>query len=186
MAGIYLQYANHHIDQQIALLRSFIVSISPNNLSSSSSSTALVPFESLELLSQVKRELVSTIRQVVDVVSKYAGSALPEQARASVRAFILMLPERWSLAARADANDASFRQESGLSGNRGVSGNVAMAASTRVLTLATESLDMMRSVTSVFKESLDRAEAWIDRLVLFYLPPEDLFQCLTLILIDYW
>lgn len=29
----------------------------------------------------------------------------------------------------------------------------------RILTLALESLDMIRSVTSVFKESLDRAEA---------------------------
>lgn len=125
----------------------------------------MVPFESLALLSQVKRELVSTIRQVVDVVSKYAGGALPEQARASVRAFILMLPERWSLAARADANDSSLLQGTPGNGQRGVSGNAAMAASTRVLTLATESLDMMRSVTSVFKDSLDRAEAWVDRLV---------------------
>jgi len=33
-----------------------------------------------------------------------------------------------------------------------------------VLTLATESLDMMRSVTGIFKESLDRAEVWVERL----------------------
>jgi len=37
-------------------------------------------------------------------------------------------------------------------------------AATRVLTLATESLDMMRGVTGVFRESLDRAELWVDRL----------------------
>jgi hypothetical protein len=124
----------------------------------------VVPLESLEILSQVKRELINTIRQVVEVVSKYAGGALPEQARNSVRSFILMLPERWSLAARADA-DASLRGNGPLANGRGVSGGVAMAASTRVLTLATESLDMMRSVTGVFKESLDRAEAWVDRYV---------------------
>jgi hypothetical protein len=124
----------------------------------------VVPLESLEILSQVKRELINTIRQVVEVVSKYAGGALPEQARNSVRFFILMLPERWSLAARADA-DASLRGNDPLANGRGVSGGVAMAASTRVLSLATESLDMMRSVTSVFKESLDRAEAWVDRCV---------------------
>lgn len=126
----------------------------------------MVPLESLEILSQVKRELINTIRQVVEVVSKYAGGALPEQARNTVRSFILMLPERWSLAARADA-DASLRGNDTLANGRGVSGGVAMAASTRVLTLATESLDMMRGVTSVFKESLDRAEAWVDRCVPF-------------------
>ncbi len=37
----------------------------------------------------------------------------------------------------------------------------ATAAAQRVLTLATESLDMMRSVTGIFKESLDRAETYV-------------------------
>ncbi|KAF9517785.1 hypothetical protein BS47DRAFT_1389502 [Hydnum rufescens UP504] len=155
----WLQYANSHIDQQILLLRSFIASISPNSLPSSSANDAIVPFQSLTILAQVKKELVDTIRQVVDVVYKYAGSALPEQARASVRSFILMLPERWALAARSeDPLPASYRT------NQGMTGSAAMMAATRVLTLATESLDMMRSVSAVFKESLDRAEAWVDRL----------------------
>ena len=35
----------------------------------------------------------------------------------------------------------------------------ASQAAHKVLTLATESLDMLKSVTGVFKESLDRAEA---------------------------
>jgi hypothetical protein len=39
-----------------------------------------------------------------------------------------------------------------------------MAAARRVLTLATESLDMMRGVTGVVKESLDRAEVWVGRM----------------------
>jgi hypothetical protein len=39
---------------------------------------------------------VHTIRQVVGVVSKYAGGALPEPARGRVRGFILDLPKRFS------------------------------------------------------------------------------------------
>ena len=35
----------------------------------------------------------------------------------------------------------------------------ATQAAQRILTLSTESLDMMRGVTAVVKESLDRAEA---------------------------
>jgi transcriptional repressor OPI1 len=37
-------------------------------------------------------------------------------------------------------------------------------AAQRILTLATESLDMMRGVTGVVKDSLDRAETWVGRL----------------------
>jgi len=37
-------------------------------------------------------------------------------------------------------------------------------AAQRILALATESLDMMRGVTGVVKDSLDRADAWVERL----------------------
>ncbi|KAF8327156.1 transcription factor Opi1-domain-containing protein [Cantharellus anzutake] len=158
----WLQYANAHIDQQILVIRSFITSIAPQNLASSSTSNAVVPFQTLGILSQIKTELINTIRQVVDVVSKYAGSALPEQARNTVRSFILRLPERWANALRLDETNGQY---GGFERNgQGLSGSAATMAATRVLTLATESLDMMRGVTGVFKDSLDRAEAWVDRL----------------------
>lgn len=172
--------------------------------------------------------MVDTIRQVVDVVSKYAGGALPEPARARVRSFILCLPQRWAAVATANINlDApvnvpangvavnatagqgqkvdgkgkikserasrggrtaasvpySFGEGSGrksrpasratspsatrngmpsgdaANGSRGV---VHMAhAAQKILTLATESLDMLRAVTQVFKESLDKADAYV-------------------------
>ncbi len=50
----------------------------------------------MRTLTDVRRDLVQTIRQVVDVVSKYAGGALPEPARTRVRGFILKLPQRWA------------------------------------------------------------------------------------------
>jgi len=40
----------------------------------------------------------------------------------------------------------------------------AKQAAQRILALATESLDMMRGVTGVVKDSLDRADAWVERL----------------------
>ncbi len=101
---------------------------------------------------------------MVDVVSKYAGSALPDQARNTVRNFILRLPERWANALRLDEVNG---QQGGFERNgQGLSGNAATMAATRVLTLATESLDMMRGVTGVFRESLDRAELWVERYVI--------------------
>jgi hypothetical protein len=165
----------------------------------------------MRTLHDVRRDVVNTIRQVVDVVSKYAGSALPEPARARVRGFILHLPQRWASAASASASatlcipegtpgassvagasaggtgnnrrsgrhrkernaggpdrslsgtPASSRASSPLASSRASMGRPTASAATRaaqhILTLATESLDMMRGVTGVVKESLDRADS---------------------------
>jgi hypothetical protein len=177
---------------------------------------------------------VHTIRQVVDVVSRYAGGTLPEPARNRVRGFILNLPQRWASKAGPAANigsstgererggmintgetiaaaatgtgaavrrgqqrraaqrergagaEGSFRSGASsraaspsacssprisrimLNGNGGerergnaVSEGSAMLAAQRILTLSTESLDMMRNVTGVVKDSLDRADAYV-------------------------
>ena len=155
---------------------------------------------------------METIRQVVDVVSKYAGGALPEPARARVRQFILCLPQRWAQAASGSGpglvsgaqSEQAAKKDSGRGRGRtsapytygpGEAGpssrsrpasraaspssmrthgpsrvaangapHVATAgtatnAAQKILTLATESLDMLRAVTAVFKESLDKADA---------------------------
>ena len=165
-----------------------------------------------------------TIRQVVDVVSQYAGTALPEPARNRVRGFILKLPQRWASKAAAVVNvnvvgeretvaaasgsgaggamrrgatrrahrergPESVGVKSGASsraasphasprlarapretpgtgggaeaGGGSVSHGAALVAAQRILTLATESLDMMRGVTGVVKDSLDRADAYV-------------------------
>ena len=172
----------------------------------------------MRTLTDVKRDVVDTIRQVVDIVSKYAGGALPEPARQRVRGFILHLPQRWASASRqgpeptqpystgtgkrrsgrygygaAEGSSASNPYPTPISLSRpgspthsrttsvtsraaltrntqsmansptmashGMSAIAANQAAQRILTLATESLDMIRGVTGVFKESLDRADA---------------------------
>lgn len=172
----------------------------------------------MRTLNDVKRDVVDTIRQVVDIVSKYAGGALPEPARQRVRGFILHLPQRWASASRqapepaqpysastgkrrasryafgtSEGSSASnpypapslsrpgsptnprspnvargaahhTRNTPGMTGSptvasHGMSTIAATQAAQRILTLATESLDMIRGVTGVFRESLDRADA---------------------------
>ena len=175
----------------------------------------------MRTLSDVKRDVVDTIRQVVDIVSKYAGGALPEPARQRVRGFILHLPQRWASASRqgpepaqpypagtgkrrsgryghgtAEGSSASNPYPTPVSSSRpgspthsrttsltsravlhprntpGITGSPTVAshgmstiaanqAAQRILTLAMESLDMIRGVTGVFKESLDRADAYV-------------------------
>jgi hypothetical protein len=51
--------------------------------------------ELMEFLSKIKREIVETVRNVVDIIGKYAAIYLPMDARQSVRGFILGLPSRW-------------------------------------------------------------------------------------------
>lgn len=164
------------------------------------------------MLTSIRRDVVDTIRQVVDVVSKYAGGTLPEPARARVRTFILSLPARWAHAAavtnpaangNATAVEVKGARESGrgrgrtaasqpysygpgeagprsrpasrapspsslrshgrharqANSNAPPTAGAAAHAAQKILTLATESLDMLRAVTAVFKESLDKADA---------------------------
>lgn len=196
----FIQYATEHIDGQILVLRDFVASL---NAQRDSGDERPISASHLQTLTNVKRDVVNTIRQVVDVVSKYAGGALPEPARSRVREFILNLPQRWANAAPRQIRGPPAAHQPGLNSRRrrnGTESRPGSAASTapssplltprtlnnnaasthvssyrqttasrptagsatqaaqRILTLATESLDMMRSVTGVFKESLDRAD----------------------------
>ncbi|KAF8344495.1 transcription factor Opi1-domain-containing protein [Amanita rubescens] len=224
-----LQYATAQIDAQILILRDFIAGLQPlpHTASSSRRTDPLfvrcpVSQAHMRTLTDVRRDLVQTIRQVVDVVSKYAGGALPEPARTRVRGFILKLPQRWAskvgvgVPAVTDGSGAGDRERESVTtaasgsgavrrpnrraayrergtgsdskvSSRGpspssprlarnsqssdgssvepvVSAGAAVLAAQRILTLATESLDMMRGVTGVMKDSLDRADAWVNRL----------------------
>ncbi|KAI0029189.1 transcription factor Opi1-domain-containing protein [Vararia minispora EC-137] len=198
----WLQYATNHIDGQILLLREFMEKLQPPEGSPYAlNPNAIITPEQMQQLGNVKRDVVDTIRQVVDVVSKYAGGALPEPARARVRGFILHLPQAWANAARRQTTEppaptagpasvargrgarrSARRTEpisrptspnggpgrthsrQGSTGGPASTAGSAQAAAQRILTLATESLDMMRGVTGVVKDSLDRADAWVERL----------------------
>ena len=195
------------------VLRDFIASLQDQQFAATANPASLISPQHLHTLTTIRRDVVNTIRQVVDVVSKYAGGALPEPARTRVRDFILCLPQRWAAAASVTTADTSpiassstpkvdgkVKTERVARGGRTASapysygkgeagpsprsrppsratspsharqsnGNVnghngaAMAqAAQKILTLATESLDMLRAVTQVFKESLDKADAYV-------------------------
>lgn len=146
-------------------------------------------------------------------MSKYAGAALPEQAKRYVRQCILGLPVKWASAIEGRAGGASGRttRESTVDGSEmgtprpermgdayfpgtsaatatGVGGSAGSAgeqrdagagggpvegqdpalrpteeAADRILTFAVESLDMLRSVTGIFSESVERAETCVFR-----------------------
>ncbi|SPC63111.1 uncharacterized protein UHOD_05914 [Ustilago sp. UG-2017b] len=184
----WLQYATAHIEHQITILRDLIVKLNHGELDMSGTA--------VQNLTNIKGDVVNTIRGVVDVIGKYAGSALPEPARNSVKAFILSLPARWATVNRSSAAssptgyfgsspsspsfspahisegpqspthltaNARYRNGTGSAREKMQVAATAQAAN-RILTLAIESLDILRSVTIVFGESLDRADLWVERL----------------------
>ncbi|KAG9062686.1 hypothetical protein KI688_004991 [Linnemannia hyalina] len=160
----WLQYAVQHIDHQIGLLRAFLVS-----LASPSSSTAMVPSTAASTLASIKKEVVETLRKVINVVSRYAGACLPDQAKISVRQFILSMPVRWATLNNESLpstpmGSPSLGPQSDRSPEQQAALNETSERATKVLVLAHESSDMLKSVASIFKDSVDKAENWMDKL----------------------
>ncbi|OJJ41723.1 hypothetical protein ASPWEDRAFT_99437 [Aspergillus wentii DTO 134E9] len=109
------------------------------------------------LLSQriqaVREDVLSTLKQVVDVISKYAGGALPENARLLVRRHLTSLPHRFQVASTSNPPPDSPSAASD-----------ATVGAHRILVLAQEGLDMMAQVSGVVNDTLVSAELWCERL----------------------
>ncbi|KAK9764834.1 transcriptional regulator opi1 [Basidiobolus ranarum] len=156
----WLQFASHNIETQIGFLRQFLL-----NLSQPASNSTEITVVSSTTLESIKREVVETLRKVVEVVGRYAGSCLPGEARNRVRNFILNLPGRWATvnmhSATTSPNSSPLLAPTSPAAH--TSQNMSASAH-KILTLATESLLMLLSVTGIFKDSVERAELWVDRL----------------------
>ncbi|KAI9493702.1 transcription factor Opi1-domain-containing protein [Zychaea mexicana] len=155
----WLQYATRHIEQQMDIVRNFLVSLAAGSAAQKGKSRA-VATPSTSTLSAVKREIVDTLRKVVDVVSKYAGSGLPEQAKNAVRVYILELPKRWT---NLNTSTTASPAASPALGPHAAPAHVH-ETSIKLLSFGDESIEMLNSVSSVFSDTIDRAELWLQRL----------------------
>ncbi|CZT08338.1 related to CLOCK-CONTROLLED PROTEIN 8 (ccg-8) [Rhynchosporium agropyri] len=164
----WLRWANEHIGKVILALKSALEQYDSGN--SVNSSGALEGSEQTGQLvvrgdavrsalnaqiAELKKDVLKTLKEVVDIVSKYAGGALPENARILVRRHLTSLPQRFRLA-------NSRPLEGGRSGDN-VDIEVREGAN-RVLVLAKEGLDMMAQVSGVLDGTIVSAEDWCERL----------------------
>jgi hypothetical protein len=102
----------------------------------------------------LKNDVLKTLKEVVDIVSKYAGGALPENARVLVRKHLTSLPQRFRLAsANSTANAANANR-----------GRDITEGAHRVIVLAKEGLDMITQVSGVLDGTIVSAEEWCERL----------------------
>jgi hypothetical protein len=105
-------------------------------------------------IAELKTDVLKTLKEVVDIVSKYAGGALPENARVLVRKHLTSLPQRFRLASSATVN--------GVNGER--PDREVTEGANRVMVLAKEGLDMMSQVSGVLDGTIVSAEEWCERL----------------------
>jgi len=106
-------------------------------------------------IAELKSDVLKTLKNVVDVVSKYAGGALPENARVLVRRHLTSLPQRFRLASTSTNQN----------GHAATSGDGEVTEGARkVMVLAKEGLDMMAQVSGVLDGTIVSAEEWCERL----------------------
>jgi hypothetical protein len=128
--------------------------------SPSSSTTVSTNTNAAGSLAAIKKEVIETLRKVVEVISKYAGAGLPQQAKDSVRSFILALPSRWAL-----LNSSTTPSSPITSPTLGPHpAPEVQETSIKLLNFGSESVEMLQSVSTVFSSTIDRADTWLDRL----------------------
>ncbi|KAF7561248.1 hypothetical protein G7046_g2895 [Stylonectria norvegica] len=106
-------------------------------------------------ITSLKGDVLKTLRDVINTVSKYAGGALPENARILVRRHLTSLPQRFRVATMTN-NTAQ--------GNDRDSESAVREGAQKVLVLAKEGLDMVAQVSGVLDGTIVSAEEWCDRM----------------------
>ncbi|KAL8961026.1 MAG: hypothetical protein Q9193_002358 [Seirophora villosa] len=137
-----------------------------------------------ERLRTLKSGILDTISKAVDVVSTYAGGALPANARNLVRSHITSLPARYFSVspqgvesppghssseqgkvapfAPTEPSDTLNIAERSTERSTASSWNEVKGAQ-RVVVLATEALDMMTQISVIVSGVIQSAENWLDR-----------------------
>ncbi|OIW22467.1 transcription factor Opi1, partial [Coniochaeta ligniaria NRRL 30616] len=167
----WLRWANEHIAKTIAALKSLLQqydgSGSPDleagrgedqEMINGPESTPTTQDRSqlAARVTELKSDVLKTLRDVIDTVSKYAGGALPDNARVLVHRHLTSLPQRFRV---ATLQDASAKKQ-----GDGAEEQEVRDSAQRVLVLAKEGLDMMEQVSGVLDGTIHSAEEWCQRL----------------------
>jgi hypothetical protein len=157
----WLRWANEHIAKVIAAMRSTLQQYDGENATADEGlDHAMVDAVDRKQLAaritEMKTDVLKTMRDVIETVSRYAGGALPENARDLVRKHLTSLPQRFRIATMQDAS-AQHQGED-------VKEQEVRDGAQRVLVLAKEGLDMMEQVSGVLDGTIVSAEEWCERL----------------------
>ncbi|GAD91964.1 conserved hypothetical protein [Paecilomyces variotii No. 5] len=153
----WLKWANGRLGNAVMALRNLLKQWdeyqATGQSGASGSEGCIDPAQLAQRIQALKEDVLATLKQVVDIVSKYAGGALPENARNLVRRHLTSLPQRFRIASTSNPQP-----------NSSASSSEATINAHRVLVLAQEGLDMMAQVSGVVNDTLVSAETWCERL----------------------
>jgi hypothetical protein len=110
-------------------------------------------------INSLKSDVLKTLQDGINMVSKYAGGALPENARVLVRRHLTSLPQRFRLATMTEGNGHGADGAANLDNEAAV-----REGAQKVLVLAKEGLDMMSQVSGVLDGTIVSAEEWCERM----------------------
>jgi transcriptional repressor OPI1 len=161
----WLRWANGHLGEAIQNLRTLLArwdeGITPGEQPSTMSVANMTQTQEERRqaalsarIAALKADVLQTLKHVVGIVSNYAGGALPQNARDLVHRHLTSLPQRFSLASMAGAEDDSSDANA----------SEAAKSGRRVMVLAQEGLDMMTQVSRVVNDTLVSAEGWCEKL----------------------
>ncbi|RCI11603.1 hypothetical protein L249_7711 [Ophiocordyceps polyrhachis-furcata BCC 54312] len=111
--------------------------------------------ELVNRINTLKSDIIKTLQNTIETVSKYAGGALPENARALVRRHLTSLPQRFRIATMSAGGDGDGGRDSESAISEGAK---------RMLVLAKEGLDMVTQVSGVVDGTIMSAEEWCERM----------------------
>ncbi|KAI0376718.1 transcription factor Opi1-domain-containing protein [Hypomontagnella monticulosa] len=116
-------------------------------------------------IADLRMDVLRTLQDVINTVSRYAGGALPENARELVRRHLTSLPQRFRIANMIGHEQQESRQiEMSEEESRESQEKETRESAQRVLVLAKEGLDMMSQVSGVLDGTIISAEEWCERL----------------------
>ncbi|KAI6784949.1 Clock-controlled protein-like protein [Emericellopsis cladophorae] len=104
-------------------------------------------------INTLKGDVLKTLHDAINMVSRYAGGALPENARVLVRSHLTSLPQRFRYATMSE--NQSEAQDSDSAVREGAH---------KVLVLAKEGLDMVSQVSGIVDGTIVSAEEWCERM----------------------
>ncbi|KAI1313345.1 transcription factor Opi1-domain-containing protein [Xylaria venustula] len=167
-----IRWANDHIGAAISTLTITMEKYEqtrqePGNSEGTSNQEQETRSQLAARVDELRSDILKTLQAVIETVNKYAGGALPENARELVRRHLTSLPQRFHIASMASDREAGrveVKMEEGRSEQEQREEKQTRESARRIIVLAKEGLDMMSQVSGVLNGTLVSAEEWCERL----------------------
>ncbi|KAH9909540.1 transcription factor Opi1 [Xylariomycetidae sp. FL2044] len=171
----WLRWANVHISHLVASLKTTMENYENSNSEKADHDHPMrdahhadEPMDRSQVAAKInalRSDVLNTLQGVINTVSKYAGGALPQNARELVRRHLTSLPQRFQVATMiGHEQNVTAQNEACVEEGQEAHERATRESARRVLVLAKEGLDMMTQVSGVLDGTIESAQEWCERL----------------------